>query len=78
MRTLVEQDFVDSIAHMELDAENVRFAMDFDLGIIEADKVRLNQVLDETFLADLAKELDDAQLLEVRDFFTYIFSEMYA
>jgi len=78
MRKLIEQDFVDSIAHSEFDFENVLFAMDFDLGIIDGDNVTVDQVQDQQFLTRLAGELDDKQLLEVRDFFAHIFLEMYA
>jgi hypothetical protein len=77
MRNKIAADFKSSIQDCEFDLEDVRFAMDFDLGIIVADEVSLEEIATDQFLDQLIEDLDDDQLLEARDFFAHVFQGMY-
>jgi hypothetical protein len=77
MRDKIAADFKASIQECEVDFEDVRFAMDFDLGIIRADDVSLEEIATDQFLDKLIADLTDDELLEARDFFAYIFRDMY-
>ena len=69
MRKLIEQDLKDAIQSSAADNEDILFAMDFDLGIIDGDELIDSDPRCEQFLAKLIASCDDATLLQVRDFF---------
>lgn len=77
MRELIAKDLKETVQQGEFDLEDVRFAMDFDLGVIDADEVEVDDIDTDEFLDQMISQLDDEKLLEVRDFFLNTFSGMY-
>ena len=69
MRKLIEQDLKDAIQSSEAESEDILFAMDFDLGIIDGDEHIDSDPRSEEFLTKLIATCDDQTLLQVRDFF---------
>jgi hypothetical protein len=71
MRKLIEECLKGSIQASESSNEDILWAMDFDLGIIDGDAEleSKSDVRSDVFLDRVIASCDDASLLQVRDFF---------
>ena len=69
MRITIANCLKDSVRQSEAADVDILFAMDFDLGIIDADEELVEYVRKDVFLDRVIASCDDETLLRVRDFF---------